>query len=246
MSGDNQHSAERLSLIVETQREIAAAGNDLQGVMQLLAERSQAITAADGAMVNLLEGGDTLHTRAATGIAATAFDAKRPLSGSVAKYAIEGGHPILIEDTPSDARINQELRAKVGDRSLICVPLFRGVEVIGTLNVMKKSDEERLSENDRRTMEMLSMMLSAAVSHAAEFEARRGQAEAFARFRTLFEGASIGILRLGPGEMVVIPRGVEHRPVARGEVLLMLIEPRGTLNTGNVRNERTVEDVERI
>ena len=40
-------------------------------------------------------------------------------------------------------------------------------------------------------------MLSAAVSHAAEFEARRGQAEAFARFRTLFDGASIGILRLG-------------------------------------------------
>ena len=55
-----------------------------------------------------------------------------------------------------------------------------------------------------------------------------------------------GTLRLGPGEMVVIPRGVEHRPVARGEVLLMLIEPRGTLNTGNVRNERTVEDVERL
>ncbi len=207
MPGDNRHSAERLSLIVETQRDIAGAGHDLATVMQLVAERSQAITGADGAMVNLLEGGDTLHTRAATGIAATAFDAKRPLSGSVAKYAIGDGQPILIEDTPSDPRINQELRAKVGDRSLICVPLFRGAEVIGTLNVMKKSEEERLTENDRRTLEMLSMMLSAAVSHAAEFEARRGQAEAFARFRTLFEGASIGILRLGPDG-----RAVEANP----------------------------------
>ena len=207
MPADSRHSAERLALIVETQRDIAGAGHDLETVIQLVAERSQAITGADGAMVNLLEGGDTLHTRAATGIAATAFDARRPLSGSVAKYAIGDGQPILIEDTPSDSRINQELRAKVGDHSLICVPLFRGAEVIGTLNVMKKSEEERLTENDRRTLEMLSMMLSAAVSHAAEFEARRGQAEAFARFRTLFEGASIGILRLGPDG-----RAVEANP----------------------------------
>jgi diguanylate cyclase (GGDEF)-like protein/PAS domain S-box-containing protein len=197
MPGHNRHNAERLSLIVETQREIAAAGHDLQAVMRLVAERSQAITRADGAMVNLIEGGDTLHTRAATGIAATAFDARRPLSGSVAKHAIESGQPILIEDTPSDPRINQELRAKVGDKSLICVPLFQGADVIGTLNVMSRDDEKRLTEDDRQTMEMLSVMLSAAVSHAAEFEARRGQAEAFARFRTLFEGASIGILRLG-------------------------------------------------
>ena|SRR5205814_7100233 len=100
MPGHNRQDAERLSLIVETQREIAGAGHDLQAVMQLVAERSQAITRADGAMVNLIEGGDTLHTRAATGIAATAFDARRPLSGSVAKHAIESGQPILIEDTP--------------------------------------------------------------------------------------------------------------------------------------------------
>ena len=55
-------SSERLSLIFETQREIARAGNDLQSVMQLVAERSQAITGADGAMVNLIDG-DMLHTR---------------------------------------------------------------------------------------------------------------------------------------------------------------------------------------
>ena len=42
------------------------------------------------------------------------------------------------------------------------------------------------------------------------------------------------------GEFIVVPQGVEHRPVAPEEVHLMLIEPRGTLNTGNVVNERTV------
>jgi mannose-6-phosphate isomerase-like protein (cupin superfamily) len=40
-------------------------------------------------------------------------------------------------------------------------------------------------------------------------------------------------ITLGPGQMYVVPKGVEHRPVARGEVHLLLIEPTGTPNTGN-------------
>jgi mannose-6-phosphate isomerase-like protein (cupin superfamily) len=48
------------------------------------------------------------------------------------------------------------------------------------------------------------------------------------------------------GELIVVPRGTEHRPVAPDEVHLMLIEPRGTLNTGNVINERTVSAIESI
>ncbi|WP_202964844.1 cupin domain-containing protein [Inquilinus limosus] len=48
-----------------------------------------------------------------------------------------------------------------------------------------------------------------------------------------------GAVRLGPGEMFVVPRGVEHKPCAEGEVKLMLIEPRGILNTGHEGGERT-------
>jgi mannose-6-phosphate isomerase-like protein (cupin superfamily) len=51
---------------------------------------------------------------------------------------------------------------------------------------------------------------------------------------------------LGPGEMLVVPRGVEHCPHAEGEVEVVLFEPASTLNTGNLRNERTVERPERI
>jgi mannose-6-phosphate isomerase-like protein (cupin superfamily) len=42
-----------------------------------------------------------------------------------------------------------------------------------------------------------------------------------------------GVVTLGPGEMFVVPRGVEHRPVATEEAHVLLIEPRGTPNTGN-------------
>jgi mannose-6-phosphate isomerase-like protein (cupin superfamily) len=46
---------------------------------------------------------------------------------------------------------------------------------------------------------------------------------------------------LDPGEMIVVPRGVEHRPCADEEVAILLFEPASTLNTGNVVSERTVE-----
>jgi mannose-6-phosphate isomerase-like protein (cupin superfamily) len=55
-----------------------------------------------------------------------------------------------------------------------------------------------------------------------------------------------GDVWLEPGELLVVPRGVEHRPVAEEEVHLVLFEPAGTINTGNVRNERTVECPERV
>jgi mannose-6-phosphate isomerase-like protein (cupin superfamily) len=53
-------------------------------------------------------------------------------------------------------------------------------------------------------------------------------------------------VELGEGEFIVVPRGVEHRPVAELEVAVMLFEPATTLNTGDVRNERTVAEPERI
>jgi mannose-6-phosphate isomerase-like protein (cupin superfamily) len=48
-------------------------------------------------------------------------------------------------------------------------------------------------------------------------------------------------LVLDPGELVVVPRGTEHRPVAEDEVRVLLFEPVGTLNTGDAEDERTVE-----
>jgi mannose-6-phosphate isomerase-like protein (cupin superfamily) len=51
---------------------------------------------------------------------------------------------------------------------------------------------------------------------------------------------------INEGELVVVPRGVEHCPVADEEVHIILIEPKSTLNTGNITNERTVAQLERI
>lgn len=54
------------------------------------------------------------------------------------------------------------------------------------------------------------------------------------------------IIELDAGEFFIVPRGVEHKPVAAGEAHVLLLEPSATLNTGNVRNDRTVDDPERL
>ena len=51
-----------------------------------------------------------------------------------------------------------------------------------------------------------------------------------------------GRVDLGPGELFVVPKGVEHRPRADRECAIMLIEPAGTINTGDAGGELTAED----
>jgi mannose-6-phosphate isomerase-like protein (cupin superfamily) len=62
-------------------------------------------------------------------------------------------------------------------------------------------------------------------------------------FRMDFRDRSV---TLGEGEMIIVPRGVEHRPVADEEVWVMLFEPAGTLNTGSAGGERTVHDLGKL
>jgi mannose-6-phosphate isomerase-like protein (cupin superfamily) len=55
-----------------------------------------------------------------------------------------------------------------------------------------------------------------------------------------------GDVILEPGEPLVVPRGVEHRPVAEEETHVVLTEPKTTLNTGNVHSGGTVDELERL
>jgi mannose-6-phosphate isomerase-like protein (cupin superfamily) len=63
------------------------------------------------------------------------------------------------------------------------------------------------------------------------------------RLRILFRDEE---MNLESGELVIIPRGVEHCPVAEEEAQVVLMEPKTTLNTGEVQNDRTVAELEWI
>jgi len=53
-------------------------------------------------------------------------------------------------------------------------------------------------------------------------------------------------VEVNPGEFIIVPRGIEHRPVAEDEVHILLFEPDSTVNTGNVDNERTRRNLEKL
>jgi mannose-6-phosphate isomerase-like protein (cupin superfamily) len=63
------------------------------------------------------------------------------------------------------------------------------------------------------------------------------------RFRMEFRDRHVW---LEQGEFLIVPQGVEHRPVAEEEAHVLLFEPASTLNTGNVRNERTLDQLDRL
>jgi mannose-6-phosphate isomerase-like protein (cupin superfamily) len=63
------------------------------------------------------------------------------------------------------------------------------------------------------------------------------------RFRMEFRDHEVWVEE---GEFIIVPRGVEHRPVAEKEAHVLLFEPASTLNTGNTENEMTVKELERI
>ncbi len=191
-----EQKASRLERIIATQRDIsAAATGDLEHAMQVIVERAMALTVAEGAMIHLIEGEDVV-TRAACGIATRFLNNRRPLSKSVSRFAIAAREPVLIEHAEDDPRLNSQLRALVGDRSHICVPLFAGERPVGALSVMSTSEDERLGEEDRQTLELLAGVLSEGVSRAAEVEAKRRQVDALARFEAIYHGAITGVMTL--------------------------------------------------
>ncbi len=63
------------------------------------------------------------------------------------------------------------------------------------------------------------------------------------RFRIEFRDRTVW---LEEGEFIVVPRGVEHKPVAEEEAWILLFEPATTLNTGNVNNEFTLRELEKV
>jgi PAS domain S-box-containing protein len=187
-----QAKTERLSGVLDTQREIAARALDLSAVTQLVAERALSLTRAEGAIIRVLEG-DELVARAAVGVAAAALDSRLPLAGSVTAAAVRAGQALLIEHFERDGTTPAEFEA----RSLVCVPLLSAGATVGSVIVVTCSEDRRLDEVDRQTVELLGVVLSSAVSHAQELEAKNQRVDALDRVETIFENAPIGMGMLG-------------------------------------------------
>jgi diguanylate cyclase (GGDEF)-like protein/PAS domain S-box-containing protein len=188
-----RQQTERLEAIVEIQRDIAVTDLDARTVMHRICERTQELTGAGAASV-LLARDDAFVHEAATGFMAARVGQLVPLEGTVTGWVHEHDEPTVCADTLTDPRAG-ELAIQRGIRSMVVVPLHHGDERVGQLQVLSELPGA-FSEADVGTLELLTVVLSSAMSHAAEYEAKRDQVEALALFEAVYEGAPIGVVLL--------------------------------------------------
>jgi diguanylate cyclase (GGDEF)-like protein/PAS domain S-box-containing protein len=181
-----------LRTVIALQRELAGVGLDLKAVMQRIADRTRELTGGTSAAVRLLDG-DALVCGAVSGAPEIQNPHRLPLGNNLSGHAMHSRRSLLCLDTETDDRVDSELSRKRGVRSIIAVPLLHGGEAVGLL-LLYGEQAAAFSERDVTMMELLSVVLSGAMAHAAEFEAKRDQVEALARFEATFAGALTGML----------------------------------------------------
>jgi diguanylate cyclase (GGDEF)-like protein/PAS domain S-box-containing protein len=210
MSAMPQSSAadRQLERIVQTQRDVAAAGLDLDAVMQIICERTQELTRAGSGTVLLVDGEEFVHA-AASGYLAPFVGSRIPIAQSLTGQVYLKGEPVICNDTSTDDRVHRSARGR-GISSMIVVPLRRGEDTAGMLAVTSR-EPDAFGPEQLQVLELLVVALSAAMSHAAEFAAERAQAETLWRYQAIFRGASIGIVRVDPdGRLVEVNPAMER------------------------------------
>ena len=183
-----------LRAVIDMQHELAAVGLDLKAVMQRIADRTRELTGGTSAAVRLLDG-DALVCGAISGAPEIAQPHRLPLGNNLSGHAMGSGRSLLCLDTENDERVDAALSRRRGVRSIIAVPLLHAGQAVGLL-LLYGDKAGAFGERELTTMELLSVVLSGAMAHAAEFEAKRDQVRALARFEATFANALTGMVLL--------------------------------------------------
>lgn len=127
--------ARRLSLVLDTQRAIAAADGDYPALLQRILESTARITGADGASLEVADGDEIVY-EAATGIAAPFVGLRLPLQRSLSGICMTTGKLMRSDDSEADPRVNREACRKIGLRSMLLIPLRYDEHSFGVLKIM--------------------------------------------------------------------------------------------------------------
>ncbi|MGF1470564.1 MAG: PAS domain S-box protein [Rubrobacteraceae bacterium] len=221
-----QEDAERLAAIISTQRAIAIAEPDQESVLNLIVERSQELTGADGAVIEMIEGEDLVY-HTASGKTKEHLGLRLGMSSSLSGRCVTRKEILRTDNAKQDPRVDQDAVRRTGARSLIVVPLFHRQEIVGVLQVFS-TRVEAFCNRDVDTLQLMAGLIAAAMSHTAEFEAKQAllnertaslmqiqQSEA--RFRAIFEGAASGIVIASPDGNLSQPNPALRTMLGYGE-----------------------------
>jgi diguanylate cyclase (GGDEF)-like protein len=162
-------STEQLRAIIRTQTEIAASDLDAEATMQLIAERAQELTRASAGLIELAEGEEMVYT-VTTGEATPYLGMRLQKDASLSGRSVIEGRVLRSDDTGVDERVDPEACRRVNACSMICVPLSHRDETIGVLKVYAPT-ANHFDDGDVETLELLSELIAAHLSHANLFEA---------------------------------------------------------------------------
>jgi len=199
-------SNERLAAIVQIQREIAQTELDMDAVRSLVVERTRGLAEADGAVIMLVDG-DELVSAAGSGWGLEKLGARITADPKgIFRAAIENKRSQQVQSDRGVGRIGKDLDQLFERevRSLLVVPLEHDQTVVGLLCVTR-CDTNTFDEGVAESLELLSIVLSAALSNAAEFEQRRQRIEMLAQFEAIYSRAPIGIATIDAGLCVRDP-----------------------------------------
>lgn len=130
-------SHKKLEEIIQAQTSIARLGINFEAILNQVAQESQDLTNAHGAVIELIEN-DEIVIRAASGIASHYYGVRRSSANNMSSIAIKTKHALIANDTENDSRVDQVSRVGIGHRSMIVFPLFHEKKVVGVLKVLSK------------------------------------------------------------------------------------------------------------
>ena len=162
-------SSEHLRAIIQTQTEIAATDLDLDAVMQLIASRGQELTRATAGVIEIADGDEMVY-RVTTGEATRFLGVRLKMASSFSGLCVAEGRVLRSDDTSADPRVDAEACRRVNARSMLCVPLVHRDRTIGVLKVYSPR-AGNFSDGDVETLELLSALIAAHMSHARLFAA---------------------------------------------------------------------------
>jgi diguanylate cyclase len=158
----------QLRAIIRTQTEIAATDLEPNAVMRLIAERGQELTRASAGVIELAEGDEMVYA-VTTGEATPYLGTRLKVASSLSGLCVREGRVLCSDDTAQDSRVDAEACRRVNAGSMLCVPLVHRGETVGVLKVYAPG-ARHFGDGDVETLELLSDLIAAHMSHASRFE----------------------------------------------------------------------------
>ena len=162
----NNEQFEELQQIIELQQTVVVADLSVKELMELICDRTQLLTHAEGAVIEMAEGDEMVYT-AGSGSLKSMVGVRLKIASSLSGLSVRTNQILQCENSETDPRVDREACRRVGAISMICVPLRHKNKAIG---VLKVTSPKAYAFNQKCVdlLQLLAGLLSASIAQAAE------------------------------------------------------------------------------